>query len=139
MQHTPYARPGAPKDAPRSRNGPRSLPLGALAAQSSRRARTSRRAASAYPVTVSVAVIPGWIVHPYWMVPALVGVNENVWPLPKSLDLKLAPDWAVTLWLVESSLVQVTFWPTLTVVAFGSKAMFCILMATPPPEDDAAP
>ena len=47
--------------------------------------------------TVSVAVMPGWIVHTYLIVPALSGVNENVPPLPKSLDLKSAPDWAVTL------------------------------------------
>ena len=44
--------------------------------------------------------------------------------MPKSLDLKSAPESAVTLWSVESSLVQVTFWPTLTVTALGSKAMF---------------
>jgi hypothetical protein len=47
--------------------------------------------------TVSVAVMPGWIVHTYLIVPALSGVNENVPPLPKLLDLKSAPDWAVTL------------------------------------------
>jgi hypothetical protein len=42
------------------------------------------------------------------------------------------------LWSVESSLVHVTFWPTLTVVALGEKAMFCILIWTPPLLDDEA-
>ena len=45
----------------------------------------------------------------YLIVPALVGVNENVAPLPKLSDLMLSPDWEVTLWSTESSLVQVTF------------------------------
>src|SRR4051812_47785852 len=81
--------------------------------------------------------MPEWIVHTYWIVPALVAVNSNEPPLPKSLDLKSAPDCAVTLWSVVSSLTHLTFWPTLTVVALGENWMFCILIsASPPPPDE---
>ena len=83
-----------------------------------------------------VAVIPGCSVHTYWIVPALSGVNEKVPSFPKSLDLKSAPESAVTLWSAESSLVHVTCCPALTVTSLGSKAMFCILIATPPPLAD---
>src|SRR3954471_24297924 len=86
--------------------------------------------------------MPGCSVHSYWIVPALSGVKSNDAPLPKSSDLKSAPESAVTLWSVESSLVHLTFWPTLTVVDLGAKAMFCILISTSPPppllDEDAA-
>ncbi len=43
--------------------------------------------------------------------------------------MNFAPDVAVTLWSTLSSFVQVTFWPTLTVVVRGANAMFFILIA----------
>ncbi len=68
--------------------------------------------------------------------PAFVGVNENVPPLPKSLDLIVSPDCEVTLCGTLSSFVQVIFWPTLTETLVGAKAMFCIFTATGPLLDE---
>src|SRR5205809_7388146 len=74
--------------------------------------------------------MPGWIVQTYEIVPAFVGVYEKLWPLPKVWDLIGPP---VTLCGALSSLTQVTFWPTLTVVSLGANWMFCILIVTAPP------
>src|SRR5919204_385071 len=74
--------------------------------------------------------MPGCSVHTYLIVPALSGVNSNDPPLPKFLDLKSAPESAVTLWSTESSLTHLTFWPTFTVVSLGANWMFCILIST---------
>ena len=76
--------------------------------------------------------------HVYLMVPGFVGVNENVEPCPTLLDLKLAPDCAITLWSRLSLFVQTTFSPTLTVCEEGANWMFCMSMATvfPPLGDD---
>ena len=49
--------------------------LGERALLHAARLRAARAGLSRYPVTVSVAVIPGWIVHTYLIVPAFVGVN----------------------------------------------------------------
>src|SRR4051795_4562316 len=38
----------------------------------------------------------------------------------------------MTLWLTESLLVHVTFWPTLAVASFGENAMFFMSIATAP-------
>ena len=96
-------RGGPARRAPRARHAGRARALHAA------RLRAARPRVALYFVTVSVAVIPGWMVHTYLIVPAFVGVNENVAPLPKLSDLMLSPDWDVTLWSTESSLVQVTF------------------------------
>ena len=46
---------------------------------------------------------------------------------------------ATTLWGTASSLVQVIFWPTLTLTGFGSNAKSLICTAVPPPEAEGAP
>src|SRR3954451_18793846 len=73
------------------------------------------------------------------MVPALVGLNVNVPPCPKSLLLNDAPDSAVTLWSTPSSLTHFTVWPTFTARVLGANWIDCILIVTSPaPEAGAA-
>src|SRR3954471_10761047 len=77
--------------------------------------------------------MPGCSVHSYLISPALVGVKENFPPLPNWSEEKSAPESALTSWSTESSLTQVTFWPTLTVWSLGENWMFCMLIVTAPP------
>src|SRR4051812_3466722 len=78
--------------------------------------------------------MPGCSVHSYLISPALPGVNENFPPLPNWSEAKSAPESALTSWSTESSLTQVTFWPTLTVWDLGANWMFFIATVTAPPE-----
>jgi len=56
----------------------------------------------AYPSTVSVPAMPGWIMQTYFTVPAFSALNSKVPSLPNVSDSKSAPSSAVTLCVAET-------------------------------------
>jgi hypothetical protein len=68
-----------------------------------------------------VPTMLAWIEQWYLKVPGLAKVKENALPLG-SEPLSNEPSSAVTVWVVVSSLVQVTFCPALTLIVSGWNA-----------------
>jgi hypothetical protein len=83
---------------------------------------------ASYSVTVTVAVMLGWILQWYGNVPTVSNVYEYVWPwLRCALCGPAGLPVPVTVCAVLSLLVQVTVVPFLTVIAAGENAKFSMV------------